>query len=407
MRTIVFAFLLSLCPVAPALAQGEPAGPPESLEQRVQSLEQKIKDLEAVVERQQEVIDELTGAAAAPPEVAPSEEAPAPAPSAPTGSRTLLLPDISLNVQSVGLATNDSRTENRDSIRVREAELGVQSYVYPSLKADAFITMSPAEDSPAQVEEAYLTYLGLAPRLNAYLGQKHVPFGRTNELHSHSWLYVTQPPAVRDLVAEESLTGEGANLSYLLPTRGDLFAQLDVGDWVPSGNTGDFAGHLQTARLHLSRPSGRDREFEVGGSWARGQSDPDSDLGPGHATLRGLDVTYRKYGFGSKRLLLRGEQFWRKDTGVADGDTARGYYLFANNRFDKYNDVGLLYSWSQLPASPSLHEQALSLILTRQFTEQYYLRLQANRGSRPGKDPYHEIYLEWVWGVGPHTHNLE
>ena len=123
--------------------------------------------------------------------------------------------------------------------------------------------------------------------------------------------------------------------------------------------------------------------------------------------MRGLDLTYRRYGTGSKRLLLRGEQFSRRQTGELGSQTARGYYLFANNRFDKYNDVGLLYSWSEFPQAPDLHEQALSLILTRQFAEQYYLRLQANRGSRPGKDPYHEFYLQWVWGVGPHTHNLE
>ena len=78
--------------------------------------------------------------------------------------RQLLLPDISLVVQARGKLSSDNRDEMRNRLRLSEAEIGIQGYVYPKVKADAFITMSPAEDAAAQVEEAYLTYLGLRPR---------------------------------------------------------------------------------------------------------------------------------------------------------------------------------------------------------------------------------------------------
>ncbi|MEI6501844.1 MAG: hypothetical protein WCP21_12555, partial [Armatimonadota bacterium] len=87
--------------------------------------------------------------------------------------------------------------------------------------------------------------------------------------------------------------------------------------------------------------------------------------------------------------------------------TATGYYLFGNLRRDKYSSWGALYDWSEFPQAPNLHESATSLIYTKQFSEQYYIRLQGTHGSRPGDGSYDEAWLQWVWGVGPHTHNLE
>jgi len=339
---------------------------------------------------------------------------------APTGGKYLSLPDISLIVQAKGLASSDTRDDARNRIRLSEAEIGIQGYVYPNVKADAFIAMSPEEDEPAQVEEAYLTYLGLRKGLNLYLGEKHVSFGRTNLLHNHSWLYVRPPLVLRNLVAEESLAGEGIGASYLLPTKGDLFAQLDLGTWTGSG-AGEvtelpdilvgpgvgFSDRFNTARLWASHPVGENNELELGGSYARGPAEGYATEGSGHATLSGLDLTYRHFGEGDSRLLLRGESVWRREANDLVGSTAKGYYLFGNYRPDKYRSLGLLYDWSEFPQAPDQHESALSLILTKQFSEQYYLRLQAVHGNRPGSGSYNELWLQWVWGVGPHTHNLE
>jgi hypothetical protein len=76
-------------------------------------------------------------------------------------------------------------------------------------------------------------------------------------------------------------------------------------------------------------------------------------------------------------------------------------------RRSKYSSLGLLYDWSEFPQVAARHESALSLIVTRQFSEQYYIRFMATRGSRPDDACYSEAWLQWVWGVGPHTHNLE
>lgn len=387
----------------------------------------EFEAMKATLDELQREIEELKKAVSLPAAEAPGEAAPEagtqPAPPAPSGAggRALALPDISLIVQAKGELSSDRRDDARNRVRLSEAELGIQGYVYPNVKADAFIAMSPAEDEAAQVEEAYLTYLGLSKGLNVYVGKKHVAFGRTNLLHNHSWLYVNPPKALRNLVAEESLSGEGIAASYLLPTKGNLFAQLDLGTWtgegpgetsdlpdIVTGPGANFADRFSTARLWTSYPVTENSELELGGSYAGGAAGPLDGAGDGHAHLTGLDLTYRRFGEGTSRLLLRGEGVWRHQTDdVSGGSTAKGYYLFGNWRNTKYASLGVLYDWSEFPQAPDLHESAASVIWTKQFSEQYYLRLQGTHGSRPGDSSYDELWLQWVWGVGPHTHNLE
>jgi hypothetical protein len=385
----------------------------EAMKAKLAAIEIEVQELKA-----KQALLEVT-APSAPAEVAPpvSETAP----TAPAGAgRAIALPDISFIAQAKGKLSSDKRDDARNRVRLSEAELGIQGYVYPSVKADAFITMSPAEDEAAQAEEAYITYLGLRKGLNLYVGKKHVAFGRTNLLHNHSWLYVNPPKALRNLVAEESLSGEGLAVSYLLPTKGDLFAQLDLGTWtgagpgessdlpeIVAGPGANFADRFNTARLWTSYPVAENSELELGGSYADGAAGELNGTSGGRARLTGLDLTYRHFGEGTRRLLLRGESVWRRQTGNVGDSSAMGYYLFGNYRQNKYSSIGLLYDWSEFPQAPDLHESALSLILTKQFSEQYYLRLQGTHGSRPGDNSYNELWLQWVWGEGPHTHNLE
>jgi hypothetical protein len=384
----------------------------------------EFEAMKAKLEDLQREMEELKKAVGPQPAGMPAEEGaqptPVPEPVAQGGGRALALPDISLIVQAKGKLSSDRRDDARNRVRLCEAELAIQGYVYPNVKADAFIAMSPAEGAAAQAEEAYLTYLGLSPGLNLGVGKRLVAFGRTNQTHCHSLLYARRPLVLRNLVGEEGLAGEGIAASYLLPTKGNLFAQLDLGTWTGEGpgETSDlpdivagpgasFADRFSTARLWTSYPVAENSELELGGSYARGAAEGLAVPGSGHATISGLDLTYRRFGEGTSRLLLRGEGVWRRESADATASTAKGYYLFGNWRNTKYASLGVLYDWSEFPQAPDLHESAVSVIWTKQFSEQYYLRLQGTHGSRPGDDSYNELWLQWVWGVGPHTHNLE
>ena len=85
---------------------------------------------------------------------------------------------------------------------------------------------------------------------------------------------------------------------------------------------------------------------------------------------------------------------------------AEGYYVSLDQRQGPLRSLGLRYDHSGSPWAAGI-EQSLSLIHTQQLTEQTYLRLQASHGDRPGQKGFNELRLQWVWGVGPHTHSLE
>ena len=372
----------------------------EELRQKITELEQKLEELEA----QQAPVEETDST---------SE----------VGGRYQQLPDISLVLQAKGKLSDDQADPDRQKIRLTEAELAIQGYVYPNVRLDAFIAGEPSEHdhSGFHVHEAYVSYIGFRKYLNLIVGQKFVPFGRANQLHSHSWLYARQPLVLSNLVAPESLAGQGILFDYSLPIREDLLLRLDFGLWA-NGSQGEesdlpdimvgpgakLTDRFRTARLWLGKSIGEAAELEIGCSWAGGRSEQDENTGEtDYVHLGGIDLSYRLFGTGARRLLLRGEYVWRKGTLESGGARAGGYYLFADYRWNKYASAGLLYDWSEFPQDTSKHESALSAILTYQFSEQYYIRLQLVHGSRPNVDSYNELWLHWAWGIGPHTHNLE
>jgi hypothetical protein len=122
--------------------------------------------------------------------------------------------------------------------------------------------------------------------------------------------------------------------------------------------------------------------------------------------LSGLDFSYRRAGTGSQRLLLRSEYLHHRQEDDSFKRNTDGYYVFADQRFDPYNSVGLRYDDSGFPYADG-RERGVSLIGTHQLTEQTYFRLQLIHGSRPGKENFNEAWFQIVFGVGPHTHNLE
>lgn len=401
----------------------------------------------------------------APPDVPPAPAAPGdatPPPDAPTQSssgdvtqgpttgsnRYLLLPDISFIANLVGHTGNDRRDPDRDKLRFEEGELALQSFVYPGIRAQAFIVFA---DGEAVIEEGYLNaqnlgFVGLnnVP-VSLTLGRRKVPFGRVNQLHPHSWLYTVQPYALSNLVSGESLTGDGAYFSYLLPT-GKLFAQLDAGFWSQSESTEDFDAQADPSQAIITSPgAGFQDKFgtvrlwtatealggslEIGGSLAGGRGVGYAPAGFGGARaarlpgrsrqtgdpltisprilLSGLDLTYRRAGRGASRFLLRGEYLNHRQKEGDFSQTAQGYYVFADQRLNAQNEIGLRYDWSEFPYAPGLHESAVSLIGTHQFTEQFYARVQLIQGERPGKSSFTEGWLQFVFGFGPHTHTLE
>lgn len=435
-RALAAATMAAAMAGAPLLAAGQSA--PASTQQEIQELKAQMR----VLQQRLDKLEVNAHAAQSEPPVAETtpqaetEGAPPPPPveaapevesggQTPSGSgRALLLPDISLIGAFSSHVSNDKRDADRNRTFLDYAELGVQSYVYPGVKADAFIVMDRDEDHTAQVEEAYLTALHLARNVSLRVGKSKAAFGRTNLLHSHSWLYITPPAVLSTLVAPESLAGQGMNVSYLLPARGKWFAQLDAGLWnspeetefgdpsntstILTGPGAAFNDRFGTARLWTAYSPNANGEVELGFSHAAGKG----ALPPGAASLpdvrlSGADLSWRRFQGNNKRLLLRGEYYRHHNRLDGVGDSADGFYLLADQRLSAYREYGLRYDWTEYPYAPGLHQSGISGIFTSQLTEQTYLRMQLTHGDRPGKSGVNEVWLQWVWGVGPHTHNLE
>lgn len=355
-----------------------------------------------------------------------------------TGSRNyLLLPDISVISDIGGLVTTDGRDEEAENVDV-EFEIGIQGYVYPRLKYDAFIVGNPGEEEFG-VEEAYLTYQGLGKGLNVNVGRKFAPFGRTGELHPHSWLYPRQLIARQALVAGENLVGNGVNLNYTIPTGKKLFARASLGYFTAGEEAetrvnqfdpndpffGEFPSRpgsglrkFYNARLWTGYALSERDELEFGASYAKGETSAlalfDDGLGneveeefAGQASVAGLDVSFRRFLGNNRRLLLRGEYFRYNPSSDLPTGKATGYYGLANLRLNRFSDVGVLYEQTEFPQAPGEEETALSLIYTRQFNERYYVRGMLTGGDRPGEGNYTEFRLQFVTGLGPHTHELE
>jgi hypothetical protein len=134
-------------------------------------------------------------------------------------ARLMLLPDLSA-VANASLAWDDATEEPRFTFE--ELELALQAVVDPYVRADLFIAFG---DEGAEIEEAFITSLGLPHGLQVRAGKLFAPFGRLNQQHPHVWEFVSQPLAQR-LVAEESLGGPGLALSWLAPLP--WFAELHL-----------------------------------------------------------------------------------------------------------------------------------------------------------------------------------
>ncbi len=348
-----------------------------------------------------------------------------------SGNRNyLLLPDISFIGNVNGALSSDKRQVGRGTLRFTEGEIGIQGSVYPNVNVNAFIVGSPTNNEPFQVEEGYINFVGIKKNLSVILGRKFVPFGRSGEQHPHSWLYARQLLPRRNLLGTENIIGDGALFRFLLPT-GKLYTNLDVGIFngegagqvssspfgvdSPQGPGASFYDRFTSARLWSGVALGEKQELEAGLSYAQGRAQVNNDLGTslgiGRNTLSGVDLSFRRFMGVNKRLLLRTEYFGSSPSGglTTNFRRANGYYGLANLRYNTFNDVGLLYENSGFPqlSSHGQREKDLSLIFTHQFTEQFYTRLHLTRGDAPGKGSFNAAFLQFVFGIGPHTHNLE
>lgn len=316
-------------------------------------------------------------------------------------TKALQLPEISIIGNLQTLFSSNKEEEGRNQVRLKEVELALQSYIYPTIRGDVILcTHEEMENgerhSHTHVEEGYVSFLNLGKGFQLFAGRMRIGFGKENRIHPHHRLYVDNPLVLTNFFSEEGLIGDGATLAYLIPAK--RFLRLDLSTWQvvsPSQGTGlpGLEKTLHTARLWTSSQSAKG-ELESGVSFGKGSGD-------NAPKVYGFDITYKRWPGAFGRDILRSEVIWGKGR---DGDTRRGFYILGTHKFTKYWEGGFRLDNTQLVTGGT--GKAFSLFASNYLTETTFLRFQYQYRDLPsGNDNL--FWVQVVFGMGPHAHPIE
>lgn len=403
MKSVIFSLLLALGVYWVSPVEAHAAREDEDIKAELALLKKQVSQMQAMIESMQERIHELQSPAGQP---RYQDATPLPG----MGKPAFELPDISVIGNVIGNYGTDRDDPNRNKVYLDEMELAIQGYLYPDIWGNFIVALERESDGDYEVhiEEGYIDFMATPiPGLSVLAGKKLVGFGKVNPVHAHHWNYVDRPAVLESFLGDEGLAGQGVNMSYLLPLP--FFAQADFGVWHVDAEEPDsehelgLAKETYTTRLWTSFALTENQELELGASGAIGSGAHYRDHRD-KVQVGGLDVTYRLLGDRSRRLMYQGEALMLRRE-IPDETFYRwGLYQFLNYRFDKNWDAGIRFDWTQSPSFEKEDDYSFSGILTRRLTETTLLRLQYKFAP---EDNDHTVYLQAIFGLGPHAHHLE
>jgi hypothetical protein len=279
----------------------------------------------------------------------------------------------------------------------QEVEMGLQAVVDPYFRADAFISFTPGG---VDVEEAYATTLSLPAGLQVRAGKFFSPFGRMNQQHPHVWEFIDPPLARGRLLAQETLSGPGAVVSWLAPLPWFTQVELAAQDIAPTdADTSELTG---LGRLLQYFPLSDATTLGLGLSAARrneGHPGAFRDLGGADVYLRFRPLDTRAY------LAIQGELYLRKfrDVPGVSGKPAHGWWAQAFWRKDPYLGYGARYE--EAPAagdSAPGTERRAALVANWYPSEFSRIGLQLSQDWLPHGRSGQEALLRFEYGIGAH-----
>jgi hypothetical protein len=386
-------------PAQPSPAAPQPAG--QGAEQQETAARKKLEE---------DIAKELGGkpsGASAAPQAPPAAAGPGAAPQG-TGSnpmaRLLLLPDISAigsfagvydSYDVAGSSPREGPFAPRDKLafRFEELELGLQSIVDPYARADIFVSFTP---DGVDVEEAYLTTLGLPAGLQLKAGKFFSPFGRQNQQHPHTWDFVDVPLARGRLVAADVLSGPGVDLAWLAPLP--WFTELQVAAQDTAPGPEDTERLTGLARLLQYFTLSDTTTLGLGLSAARRSEATGAfrDMGAVDLYLRARPLTGRSY------VALQAELYTRRFRDVAGGSDTGGYAQLFFRR-GAYFGYGVRYDRAPAAgtAAPGSEDRfgAVGIWYPSEFQR---VRLQMSYDRLPSGRDGLEALLALEFGIGAH-----
>lgn len=155
------------------------------------------------------------------------------------------------NVTALERGDHDPRVRG---FTIPNVELSLDGAVDPYFKGFANIVYKIDEngESGLELEEAYFLTSSLKWNLQLKGGQFFTEFGRQNPQHPHSWSFVDQPLVLNRMFGPDGLRGQGARLSWLLPTKWYTEAMVSVLNSV-GGTTFSFRSD-ESSEIHGGVP---------------------------------------------------------------------------------------------------------------------------------------------------------
>lgn len=345
-----------------------------------------------------------------------------------------------------------SHGEVNEGFNLREAEIAITSTVDNYFDAATYLALS--SDGSVDVEEAWFQTRTLPAGLRLKGGKFFSGIGYLNEQHPHSWDFVDQNLAYRNLLGDHGLQDTGLQLTWMpdWPTytqfgiealqgqQEKLGALVEEGEALDEKDPGP---RLFTAFAKVSPELGFDHALQIGGWAARaGQHQEEhGEAGPGaeeplhtlqgDASMFGLDMVYKydnNSAYGQGDFKLQTEYLWQeKDLKLAhhetkpevvgqqrkfveDGLYVQGLYGIAP-RWQlglRYDTVGLTENKKQRSGT-TLDEYGSSdrwtLAATWSPTEFSRLRLQYSQADLSIENESKDVgtwNLQWMMSLGSH-----
>ena len=186
-------------------------------------------------------------------------------------AQPLRAPGTYMNVSFVGLTSAGTSTaRDLDRLEVGDhdprargftipnAELALDGAVDPYFKG--FVNLVHKLDQQAEtlveLEEMYVLTTSLPANLQLKVGQFFAEFGRQNSQHPHSWAFADDALVLGRIFGADGLRGQGARVSWLLPTP--IFAEASFTMLNSAGETTTSFRSLESGTIHGGIPVERE-----------------------------------------------------------------------------------------------------------------------------------------------------
>lgn len=313
--------------------------------------------------------------------------------------------------------------EGIDRLSFREAEIVFGAFVDPFTRGDFAFVFSDSEDP--EIEEAYISFLGIPGRIRARVGKFRSKIGKMNLKDLNALPSVTEPLVIQEYLGEEGMSLTGVNVSRIFGA-GPLALEASA-EVLEGGQNVTFSG-VRSEPIYVGRFRGfvdftPRANFEVGLDYARGKRHADPAFDPEvdpivlrRAEIRGVDVTYKWKRSTSAAVMVTGEAYRVErptEAGDPNAPDVRGGFLHADVRFAPRWSAGGRYDRVEpldLPQDPTLpHDDraGYAAFATYHQSEFMYIRLQYQLAREPDGFRNDEFFVQFRAQIGVDRHGLQ